>query len=182
MLDLGPRWSPPPDWGKARIARAGLDLRPLAGLRQVMLSGDLAAGLAALCPGARPKGPHDPDPADPYAIRIAADRALLVTAGPLDAVPPGHSAWHEAGFALTDLSAAMIACAVGGPEAPALLARGTGVDLTAAPPATGGGAAILLAGARVLAYRHGEGLRLHVARSIAPHLWRWLDTAAAALS
>ena len=133
-------------------------------------------------PGARLKGPHESDPGDPYAIRIAADRALLVTAGPLDTVAPGHSAWHDAGFAATDLGAAMIVLALLGPDAPALLARGTGVDLMAAPPASGGGAAMLTAGVRVVAYRHGaDGLRLHVDRSMAPYLWRWLETAAAAL-
>jgi sarcosine oxidase gamma subunit len=181
MLDLGPRWSPPPDWATARIARARLELRPLADLRQVLLSGDLAAALAALCPGARLKGPHDAEAGEAYAVRVAADRALLVAAA-LDDLAPGHSAWHAAGFAATDLGAAMLVLALDGPEGPALFARGTGVELMAPPPAAGGSAALLVAGVRALAYRHGEGLRLHVDRPLAPYLWRWLETAAEALA
>jgi heterotetrameric sarcosine oxidase gamma subunit len=180
VLDLGPRWSPPPDWATARITRRGLEVRPLADPRQVMLTGDLGAALAALCPAARLKGPHDPTPTEPYAIRIGADRALLVAAT-LDHVEPGHSAWHAAGFAATDLGAAMLVLALEGPEAPALLARGTGVDLMASPPPSGGSAAMLIAGVRAIAYRHGEGLRLHVDRPQAPYLWRWLQTAETAL-
>lgn len=183
MLDLGPRWSPPPDWGPARLSRRGLDVAPLLDLRQVMLSGDLATGLAALCPAARLKGAHDADAADPYAVRIAVDRVLLVCAAGLDTVPVGHSAWHASGFAATDLSAGMIALALAGPDAPALLARGTGVDLLTAPPASGGGGAMVIAGTRIVAYRHGVAeVRLHVDRSMAPYLWRWLETVGEALA
>jgi heterotetrameric sarcosine oxidase gamma subunit len=181
VLDAGPRWTPPPDWTAVRISRPGLDVRSLAGLRQVTISGNLVAGLRELCPAARLKGPHDPDDADPCAIRVAADRVLLV-ATRLDNVAAGHSAWHEAGFAATDLGDAMIVCSLDGADAPALLARGTGVELTAPSSGTGGGAAMLLAGTRVIAYRHGPtGLRLHVDRAMAPYLWRWLESAAEAL-
>jgi sarcosine oxidase gamma subunit len=180
MLDHGPRWAPPPDWATVRVSGRGLEIRPLGDLRLVVISGDLAAGLQALCPGARLKGPHDAADGEPYAVRTAADRALLVAAR-LEAVPIGHSAWDTAGFASTDVGAGMISCSVTGPHALALLARGTGVDLMAPPPPAGGAAAMLLAGTRVIAYRHRGGLRLHVDRAMAPHLWRWMEVAAEAL-
>jgi hypothetical protein len=40
---------------------------------------------------------------------------------------------------------------------------------------------MLMAGVRAIAYRHGQGVRLHVERPLAPYLWGWLETAAAAL-
>jgi heterotetrameric sarcosine oxidase gamma subunit len=40
----------------------------------------------------------------------------------------------------------------------------------------------LFADLPVLLYRHGGGVRLHVDRGVAGHLWTWLDQAAAAIA
>ena len=65
----------------ARVARPGFSARARTGHGQTLISGDLDAALAALAPGAPFVGLHGLAPDGPHALRIAPDKALLVTPG-----------------------------------------------------------------------------------------------------
>ena len=105
------------------------------------LAGAPILGLYALAP----EGAH--------ALRIARDRALLVTPAPLGAA----DGWRE-GWCATSVDDGWAAVDVVGPDAPLALAQGTSADLAGGSPS----AAVLFAGLRCLLARTEAGFRLHV--------------------
>ncbi len=161
-------------WAPARRGTGTLIDRPrirasaLAGRGHILISGDLGAAIAALAPDAPLVGLYAPAPAGAHALRIARDRALLVTPAPLWAA----DGWRE-GFCATAVDDGWAAIDVDGPDAPSALAQGTSADLAAGSPS----AALLFAGFRCLLLRTDAGFRLHVEASWLEPLLTWLDGA-----
>ena len=162
------------DWSPARraegtlIARPGFTARAGAGLGRTLISGDLDAALAALAPGAPLVGLHRLAPEGAHALRIARDRALLVTPAPIAAA----GGWRE-GFCATCVDDGWAAVDVEGEGAGLVLMQGTAADLSAGSPS----AAVLFAGRRCLLARTEGGFRLHVEAQGLEALLTWLDGA-----
>jgi sarcosine oxidase gamma subunit len=162
------------DWGPARypegtlIDRPRLIVRAIEGRGHALLSGDLEAGLAALAPGAPLLGLHGFAPEGPHALRIARDRALLVTPARLGA----QDGWRD-GWCATAVDDGWTAVEVEGADAPLVLMQGTSADLAAGSPS----AALRFAGLVCLLIRTERGFRLHVERGWLEALLTWLDGA-----
>lgn len=166
--DAAAKWTPMPDWRGAAIVRSSWSARPLHGLGQTLLSGDLDAARAALAPNASEAGLWQVAEGDAL-VRIARDRALLVTARPLSAL----AGWSSGGWATSAADDAWAVIELAGESARAVCAQATSADLEAGSPS----AALLFAGVTCLLYRTApETARIHVERGFAPYLWRWLET------
>jgi hypothetical protein len=166
--DAATKWTPAPDWREAAIVRSSWSARPLHGLGQTLLSGDLDAARAALAPTASEAGLWQVAEGDAL-VRIARDRALLATVRTLDA-PTG---WSPGGWAASAADDAWSVFELSGESARAVCAQATSADLEAGSPS----AALLFAGITCLLYRTApEVARIHVERGYAPYLWRWLGT------
>ena len=163
MADLGECWPQEPDWRAAPHAW-GLEIRPVDGVFQTLVSGDLEAWSA----GSRIGLDVAPAPGRDYAVRVARDRVLAVTTQPM-ASRPG---WNASGHAATDLSGGYLLLEISGARLPALLSRAATLPRLDASPS----AAIRFAGLDAVAYFMGQGvLRLHVDRSLSAYLWSWLQ-------
>ncbi len=161
-------WSPGRPLDGALVTRPGFAARAVTGLGQTMISGDLAAALKALARGAPLLGLHALLPKGRHALRIARDRALLVTPAPLGAA----DGWRE-GWCATAMDDATAVIEVEGAGADDVLMQATDADLAAGSPS----AAVMFAGQRVLLARTGGGFRLHVERPRLEALLTWLDGA-----
>lgn len=170
MRDLAEKWIAPPHWATAAIAVPGLAVKSRIGLRQHLVSGDLAAWAGASKLPSRGVGAFGQVSGEAFCVQVARDRLLAVSAGPLD-VAPG---WHEAGFAVTPVSAGLHVFEAEGAALDGLVARATTLDPEARSPS----AALTFAGAHAIVYRHGDALRIHVERGLAPYLWGWMEKAA----
>jgi len=162
------------NWAPARRPEGTLVVRPdftawaRAAIGQTLISGDLDAALAALAPGAPRLGLYQLAPEGAHALRIARDRALLVTPAPLGAA----DGWRD-GFCMTAVDDGWVAVEVEGERAAQVLLQGTSADLTASSPS----AALLFAGRRCLLARTAAGFRLHLERPWLEALLAWLDGA-----
>ena len=162
------------NWSRARRPEGRLIDRPrlvadaLSGRGHALISGDLEAAIGALAPGAPLIGLHAVAPAGAHALRIARDRALLVTPAPV------HMAdgWRD-GWCATDVSDGWAAVEISGPDAPLALMQGTSADLAAGSPS----AAVMFAGLRCLLARTEAGFRLHVEAPWLEALLTWLEGA-----
>jgi sarcosine oxidase gamma subunit len=173
MRDLAKKWSPVPDWQSAVIERPRLKIRTLTGFSQALVSGNLAAWREASGLSDPPAGALSVVTGTRYAACIARDRILAVSETPFDIA----SGWHESGFALSAINAGLHMLEIEGPELADLWAQATTLD----PHGVTSSASVLFAGAHVLCYRHGHGerLRIHIDRGLAPYLWTWLERALA---
>jgi hypothetical protein len=161
-------WSPARPLEGTLVARPGLAARAVAGLGQTMVSGDLAAALNALARGAPLVGLYGLIPKGGHALRIARDRALLVTPAPLGA----EDGWRD-GWCATPMDDAFAVIEVEGEGAGEALMQGTATDLESGSPSAG----VLFAGQRCLLARTERGFRLHVERPRLEALLAWLDGA-----
>lgn len=161
-------WSPARPLDGVLVARPGFVARAVAGLGQTMISGDLAAALKTLARGAPLLGIMRAVPKGRHALRIARDRALLVTPAPLEAA----DGWRE-GWCATRMDDAYAVIEVEGAGAGDVLMQATAADLAAVSPS----AAVMFAGQRVLLVRTVGGFRLHVERPRLEALMTWLDGA-----
>lgn len=162
-------WSPAPDFSTAAIDRNGWTVRPVSGLAQMLVSGDLAAARAAFAPDTAEVGLWEIAAPRSCLVRIARDRALVVSAGGSQSVASG---WRSEGFAASDASDLYAVFDLHGPAIRTVVAEACAADLDAASPS----AATLFAGFHALLYRTAEnGARLHVEAPFAPALWRWLE-------
>jgi hypothetical protein len=163
------KWTPAPDWRTAEIARADLKIRPVRGLTQFLLSGDLQAAFASFDPRPESVGLWSIAQEGRMAIRISRDRALLASATPL-AAPQG---WRPGGWAASDASDAYGVFEFTGVGLRDLVAEETAADLDAGSPS----AAILFSGVPALLYRRApDTARLHIEAALAPYIWRRLET------
>ena len=166
--DAAAKWTPAPDWRNAAIARPSWSARPLAGLGQTLVSGDLDAARAALAPNASQAGLWQVVEGDAL-VRIARDRALLVATSPLLAA----AGWSPGGWAASAADDGWAVFELSGESVRAVCAQATSADLEAGSPS----AALLFAGVSCLLYRTtAEIARIHVETGFAPYLWRWLET------
>jgi len=162
------------DWAPARrpsgvlVDKPRLAARAVEGLGRTLISGDLEAAVAALMPGAPTLGLYALAPAGAHGLRIARDRALLVTLAPLDAA----DGWRD-GFCATPVDDGWATVDVAGADAPLALMQGTSADLDGGSPS----AAVLFAGLRCLLSRTEGGFRLHVEAPWLEALLAWLDGA-----
>ena len=105
---------------------------------------------------------------NPCVVRIARDRALIVSAGQL-AVEPG---WRSDGWAATPADDVYAVLEIEGAGLPALVSEATSADLDAGSPS----ASVMFAGIPCLLYRTGQTTaRLHVERPLATYVWHWLE-------
>lgn len=162
MAELGECWQPLPDWSVAPAAY-GLDIRPVDGVFQTLVSGNLeewSAKTGIAYGVARPLGRD-------YAVRVARDRILVITRQPL----PSRPGWSTDGHATTDVSGGYLLLEIWGARLPELLSRATTLPKLDASPS----AAIRFAGLDVVAYLVAQDtMRLHVDRSHSGYLWSWL--------
>jgi len=137
----------------------------------LMISGDLEAALATLAPGAPMLGCGAPAPQGPHAIRVARDRAILVTPAPLS-VRPG---WHGS-YALSLADDLFVAIILSGSRAEEVASACTATPLDGSSPS----ATTLFAGVGALVTRAGETLVIRVQTPDAAYLWSCLHRLAAA--
>ena len=161
-------WAPARGAEGALVWRSGFTARPRTGIGQTLISGNLEEALAALAPGAPMVSLCGRAPDEPHALRIARDRALLVTPAPLGAA----DGWRN-GWCATAVDEGWVAVEIEGEGAPLVMMQGTAADLAAGSPSAG----VLFAGLRCLIVRTGAGFRLHVERPWLEALLTWLDGA-----
>jgi sarcosine oxidase gamma subunit len=151
------------------IERQGVSIRPVGGLSQTLISGRLDAALAALNMPVRVTGAAEPADGDPYAVRLARDRMLLIASETPDLTP----GWHDGGFAVSPMDDAYVVIQVEGFLLPEILSRGSSLDFSRG----GNSVATRFAGIPVLLYRHQTStrLRIHVERALSAYLWRWIE-------
>jgi len=108
--------------------------------------------------------PNTIEGSDPYALWLAPGQRLFVGG----AVPDGTF--------VSDVTDGMVVIELSGARTDEILAMGCPLDL--ASLAQGRCAQTLFAGVKVLLYRHGDAVRLHVERPLAYWLLDWLRQAA----
>jgi hypothetical protein len=160
------RWSPARVGAGLFVDRPRLQARAASGLGHTLMSGDLAAAVAALAPGAPVLGLYALRPEGAYALRVGRASALLATPAPL-VVADG---WRE-GWCATAVDDGWAAIDISGADAPQALAQGTSADLAAGSPS----AAVVFFGLRCLLARTAPGFRMHVEAPWLETLLTWLD-------
>jgi hypothetical protein len=167
LSDRSKFWAASPDWVTARIERDGWQARALVGLGQTLVSGRIAGAVETLTSGAPEAGLWGLVEANPYVVRIARDRMLIVSAEP-HAVEPG---WRE-GWAVTPADDVYAVLEIGGAGLSALICEATSADLDSGSPS----AVVMFAGIPCLIYRTGPTTaRLHIERPHATYIWHWLE-------
>lgn len=174
MRNLAEKWTAPPNWTTAEITIPGLVVKTRPGLFQNIVSGNLAGWAQAAKMPAVGVGAFSPASGEAYCAQIARDRLLAVTARPLEVA----SGWHEAGFAVTPVSAGLHVFAIRGEATSKLIARAS----TLAPETHSASSALMFGGVSAIVYRHDEDLLVHVDRGLATYLWVWMQKAAANIS
>lgn len=165
-MDRGVFWRSAPERETARLDREGWSARCVNGLGQTMLSGDVAAAVAATAPGVAEVGLWAIVPQTRFAIRIARDQALLVTPAPLRVA----EGWRD-GYAVAPCDDGYAVIEIAGEESAAVVAEAVSAELEAGSRS----AATLFAGVAALLYRTGpQTVRVHVEAPLAAYLWTWL--------
>lgn len=172
MFDFGKKWTPASFALEGGLG-ADLRVRTLTGLHFALVSGNTEAGLARLGIQGNPLGATSVAPPVPYALGLARDRCLAVSAQPLTAA----DGWHPEGFALTAASDAYVPLEFSGHALQQLLAEATTLDWSAPTRS----AAIVFASLPAAASFHGttHTLRLFLETPLLPALARWLETVCA---
>lgn len=150
-LNHADKWAPEPEVG-AILQQAGVTAIVVESPDRSLVSGDLAA-FARDC--------------DAPTLRLARDRAMVLGATDL------AFGWHDAGYALSDLSAGLALVRLSGPGLAELVAKASTTDLTDPGPSK----AITFAGIPVVLDQTGAALDLHVERGLLAYLWTWLSAA-----
>lgn len=165
--DAAAKWTPFPQWEHARLERSGWRARVVSGLRQTLVSGDLAA-LRGAFPTPLPEvGLWAVEPAQTLVLRIARDRALVVSGSAVPLAP----GWQAAGWAASPADAAFLVFELSGETLGQVVREAVSADLVAGSPS----AATLFAGIPAFLYRTApDTARLHVEAALAPFVWRWL--------
>lgn len=169
MRDLAKKWPVAPDWLNAAIEVPGLKIRPVTGLHQRLVSGDLGAWAQASGFDGTAVGAFGPAEGIRYSIRVARDRVLAVSTTPIGMA----TGWFAQGFAVTEISAGLQVFEVEGAALDAFIARATTLD----PNQPSASAALSFAGISAFVYRHEGKLRIHVDRGLAAYLWTWMEKA-----
>jgi len=167
MRNHAERWPDVPNSATAELQVAGLSVKTVPGLKQWMVSGNLAAWNAFSGQSGPGIGALGLVEGDAYQVRLARDRLLAVNC-PID-VSPG---WYYAGFALTDMGAAFHVFEFAGPKISEIISRATTLD----PSNPGPSATTAFAGvvATLYHFQNHDTLRVHVDRGFATHIWTWV--------
>jgi hypothetical protein len=160
------RWPPARGLAGLLIDRPRLQARALDGLGQTLISGDVAAAVAALAPGAPTLGLYALAPEGAHALMIGRASALLITPAPLAAA----EGWRD-GWCATSVEDGWAAIEVTGADMAQALAQGTSADLAAGSPS----AAVMFFGLRALLARTHAGFRVHVEAPWLETLLTWFD-------
>ncbi len=167
--DAATKWTPWPEWREARLERNGWTAYAISGLGQTLVSGRLAAARTELASGATEVGLWQLAEGGELMVRIARDRALIVTEGSPGVLP----GWRAEGYAASPADDAWVVLEISGSGLRELVAEAVTADLDAGSRS----AAIPFAGATCLLYRtRNDRARLHVETGLAPYVWRWLET------
>jgi hypothetical protein len=168
MLDLSPRW-PSVSLTQPVLAASGLDIKMRDDISQHLVSGNLGNWSRLAGMSVDGVGAFGLTTGLAYPVRIASDRMLAVNA-PADAVAAG---WHPDGFAVTDMSAALCVIEMQGENLPQIIRRATPID----PRENSPSASCQFAQVTAAIYHHGDRdtVRLHIDRSLAPYVWKWLE-------
>lgn len=149
-----------------RIEAEGVTVTCEAPGGAALVSGDLQAALAELVPGAPLLGLGAEEPDPPAALRLARDRALIVSDMPLDR----QSGWNGR-YALTPADDLHVLLRLAGPRAGEICSSGIAAPLDGSSPC----ATVLFAGRPVVATRHKGAIRIRVDRPDAAWLWSLLE-------
>ncbi|WP_026987000.1 hypothetical protein [Fodinicurvata fenggangensis] len=171
MRDFAAKWTAFPDWQSARITRESRQARIVAGLSQVLVSGQLEKAWKALPDSGEEVGLWQVTPPNrSYRVRMARDRALLVSPGPIDFI----AGWHPEGWAATPADDAYLVIDIQGAAVEDMMMEATSANLGEGSPS----ASVRFAGLNgVLLFRCAENCaRLHVEASYGPYIWQWLET------
>ncbi|MEZ5801888.1 MAG: hypothetical protein R3E51_00245 [Rhizobiaceae bacterium] len=158
-----------PDWALARLSGPSIAICLVTGLTQRLVSGDVDPFAPRDTISAGMSGALGLALGERYAVRVARDRLLVVGVSPAELA----DGWHDEGWAVTTVSAALRVVEARGEGIRDLLARGTTLD----PDDPGPCAAMSFAGMMATIYGHAEAgtLRIHVDRGLASYLWEWLE-------
>lgn len=151
--------------GGPALTGDGIVIRRTAPGAMALISGDLDAALAALAPGAAMVGIGGASDMRPVALRIARDRALLLTD-----TATSVAGWCDPGYAVSPADGLYACLAITGPGARDLIAEGTSVDPGGASPS----AAVLFAGCPCLLSGTEGGWRLWVETPMLTYMTGWL--------
>ena len=148
MPDPMTKWTPAPDWTTVKIVRADWSAKSVLGLSMALVAGNIA--VLAIFGIYAPTWPRIGAwqvsvNASDHVIRIARDKALIVTSSPL----PFETGWNAAGFSVTDASGAYGVIEIAGPALAEIIAEASAVDIDARTRS----AALLFAGIACLAAR-----------------------------
>ena len=168
MPESGREWDRLPDRETHRLDAPGISVRNVVGLTLTMVSGDLAAAARRAGVDANGVGALGLASGERYGVRLARDRLLVVCAG--DGLLA--DGWHENGYAVSGMSAALEIFELAGPLSLEIVKRATTLSHVAPGPC----AATIFAGVTACVYRFddGETVRVHLDRGLAPYLWDWL--------
>lgn len=161
MLDLSQTWPRIPDWQHVGEISPGLTLATIEGLRQYLVSGNLAPfgeGIGAFGIAG-----------DRTVLRIARDRILAIDPDPARVT----AGWQGDGYAMTDVSAMYHVFELFGSDIGDVIREAVLID----PENGGPSASTIFAGLPAFVYWQAEGrLRVHVERPHATHLFSWLQS------
>ena len=177
MIDRSSRWTPEPQWSGTQVRSGDCTIFPVPNLAQMLVSGDVAAGLMAMkIDQAGRWGSIAED--TPYVVHLGRMRVLLVSREPIVDTPE-TSAWFEAGYAASNWSDALAVFEIAGRGTFDFLAQLLAVDLDSARHAQQAGARMRLCDVSIIAYAHRdeERVRLHAERSHAAYVWRLIESA-----
>lgn len=169
MPDPMTKWTPAPDWTTVKIVRADWSAKSVLGLSMALVAGNIAAAISALAPNLSEVGLWQVASASDHVIRIARDKALIVTLAPI----PFETGWNAAGFSVTDASGAYSVIEIVGQALSDILAEATAADIDAGSRS----ASLLFAGIAGLVMRTApDTARVTIEIGHMTYLWRWLET------
>lgn len=169
MPDAMAKWTPTPDWTEVEIVRESWSAKPVLGLSMALVAGNIASAISTLAPHLSEVGLWQVAIASDHVIRIARDKALIVTSAPM----LFETGWNAAGFSVTDASSAYGVLEIAGRTLPDILAEATAADFNVGSRS----ASLLFADVACLVTRTAPGIaRVTIEISHIAHLWRWLET------
>lgn len=163
-------WTTPSPAPGSILQGKGVSVACLPATGAALISGDLDAAIGALAPGAPLLGLLASRPQIPFALRIARDRALLITPEPLDMAP----GWQD-GFAVSPADDLYLVLSITGDGARDLQ------DACLSAPAGSPSAAGVFGGHACLVLDNGQGPDVWVPASESAALWLRLSRLVAAL-
>ena len=147
-------------------------LRNAAGA--TLISGDLQVAITTLAPGTATLGLAAKVDSQTFALRMARDRALLVTASPLLEAGIERHGWQSEGFASSAADDAWAFFEITGSQEATVVSEGCAADLDSGSPS----AAVLFATHSCQLARHGDGFLLVVESSSSMALADWFKAVA----